>query len=208
MTVKGLERARITVGQTELCLHYLAALNHRQWALWEEFVIPLLEGESQLTADEIFAQTYPDVAALLSRNAQTAVDIVKGVVGSFAYRENLGPVCDRKAAQYRSWINYAVTKSTADLERWKLQCRTPFLDLTAKQQRSDYVEAAADLQAIAAVGGLVLPETLPPVQPHGRYKAAWLRFIHMFAHGRYATSEVPWSKTCQGCNQTWGSMTP
>jgi len=196
------------------CLHVLAAANHRHWMLWESLVIPKLKLDDSAAIDTLLVdlEAEPEdmksvLRDLLVRNAKTVVDLVEQEIRVFAYQPPMQPLLDRKRQQLISWIEYACNGSREDIKRWKQQCRTPFLGLSPKQQRSDYDEAARDFLVVAKEGGLVIPDPLPQVEPLDGRAAKRRLWRHSWGmHGGYAVSESPWSRVCQACHAKQGYL--
>jgi hypothetical protein len=204
-----LDRAMVSPDQIAQLSHPLAAANHRHWILWERWVLPHFDQLTPATVPEfIRVARETGLDGMLRQNAQSVVDLVGLVVGSFAYPPLLDRVVERKLQQFTGWLAYAAGKTADDRTRWLLQCRTPFLDLPPQMQLSDYREAASDLEVIADAGGLVLsqPVTMKPLSP--REARATRRLHALGIHGRYRDSEEPWSNVCLGCHRSWAVERP
>ena len=205
MNVHILPKARVTPEQILQVSHILAAANHRQWVRWEGWVLR----DPTLLAQGVSAIRKAGGSKLnddLANSAMAVIDIVHRVVGGFAYAPDKRIVVQRKQGQFASWVKYAAGQSESKLERWLLQCRTPFLDLPPDMQASDYTEAARDLTVVARAGGLVLGNPMPQMSPQTGRQLRRLRLRHaMGAHGQYVDSEQPWSNICVGCHRSWGA---
>ena len=206
MNTAGLSGAVISASQIRALSHPLAAASHYQWIEWEHFVLREPQALTLDGADNIVARALADdLGKVLEANARSVIAIVHRKIGAFAYTPRLELVVDRKLRQFTGWVNYAVTKTAADRERWLLQCRTPFLALAPEMQKSDYVEAEADLNVIAEAGGLVLAEDRPQFGPQTLRRLRRLRHRHSLGtHGVYRDYEQPWAGTCVGCHASWG----
>jgi hypothetical protein len=202
-----LDSARISADQATECMHLLAAANHRHWIQWEGHILPLMEDSDKAGLDALLHGNLPtELTAKLVRHAQSVADLIEQVVFTFAWPVPPEPLVQRKREQLQSWLNYASSRPAEDYERWKLQCRLPFLSLSPSAQNSDYAEALRDLQVIASASGLVLPEPFPDVKPLiGKPADKRLRRHKRGWHGHYTISEVPWSRTCQACHAEIGS---
>jgi hypothetical protein len=201
----SLSKAIISSEQILEMSHPLAAANHRQWAAWEQWV---LRDAAKLTpgaASDIVRQAHANgLTDMLAQNARMVIDIVEVFVRGFAYTPDVSKVVERKLNQFDGWVEYAVTKTAEDRTRWLLQCRTPFLSLSPDTQASDYVEAEKDVKVIAEAGGLVLADPFPTLAPQTPGKLNRLRQAHKLdMHGKYVSSEQPWSKICVGCHRDW-----
>lgn len=162
----SLEAARIDIVSTTNCLHALAAANHRQWIRWEGCIIPLIEKNDSRSLASIADGNFPSgLAKQLVEDARIIISLVGQIVRDFAWTTLSDLVIKRKQEQLISWVGYARSCDPDTYVRWKLQCRTPFICLTPKQQYSDYAEAVRDLKTIAIAGGLVLVDPLPEVKP-------------------------------------------
>lgn len=184
------------------CLHALAAMNHRQWTLWEAVVLPTLDEyrEQPDQARSLLLES-PKLEEMLSGNAQVAINLVGSAIGMYMYQPKLETVINRKREQLHRWIEYAVANFLYREERWQRQTRTPFLELPREEQASDYNQAVRDLLVIARAGGRNLPNPLPEVDPYGDKRLKWVRMSHRLGrHGLFLVSERSWSYTCQGCH--------
>jgi len=164
----SLDNARISDATIAACLHVLAAAAHRQWLRWEGYIIPALQRGDGARLDALeagdIANIPPGLAAQIDVNAKNVTSLVRGVIvysaphlrSDFAWAVPDDALLQRKLEQLASWVRYARSCEPGAFERWMLQCRTPFIYLTPKQQRSDYDEAVRDLRVLADVGGLVL----------------------------------------------------
>jgi hypothetical protein len=208
MNVQALGDAIVSPAQIAGIGHPLAAANHRQWIRWEYYVLrepDLLVPDG--AAAIIAAATGDGLEDVLILNAQSAIAIVRRQVGAFAYAPRLELIIDRKRQQFTNWVNYAVTKTAGDRTRWLLQCRTPFLALTPQMQKSDYVEAEADLSIIAEACGLVLARDRPALVPQTPRHLRRLRGRHALGfHGAYRDYEQPWTGSCLGCHASWSMI--
>lgn len=205
MNVPVLSAAVVSSAQITRMSHPLAAANHRQWILWERWV---LRDPSMLAAGDASAiienSSTQEFESMLARNASTVLSIVKGIVGGFAYEPDVQQVVERKRSQFNGWVEYAVTQTPDKRARWLLQCRTAFLALPPDMQKSDYVEAGQDLVTIAGAGGLVLADPVPELKPQTPRHLRRLRSRHAIGmHGLYVDSEANWSNICIGCHRSW-----
>src|SRR5688572_2569498 len=132
--------------QASNTLHVLAAMNHRQWVVWERQVLPLIGERPQTSAQDIVAMlTGGPLREVLRRQAAMTVGVVESMLGYMPLPIPPDVVFRRKVEQLTSWVAYAQQTHTKKLTRWLLLCRMPFLSLTPAQQLSDYNEARADL---------------------------------------------------------------
>lgn len=199
-----LDFARISPDDATCALHLLAAANHRQWATWQQPVVQAVESNDGQMLRALLACDLPsDITDRLIIDAQTTIMLVRRTVGVFAYEPHLGPVLDRKLAQFMRWVEYATSNANpSDLERWKLQARTPFLKLSGSMQESDYRQAITDLTLVANDGGLVLPEQLA-VMPRSSSKQRALMGLHRSGlHGKNVVQDVPGILVCVACHKT------
>lgn len=202
----GYEHAVVPSSAVERCLHVLAAANHYQWTRWESFVIPALERGDIAAIERLMALAPEPLQARLREDAEIVTQVVEKQLGDFAYRFGQAEVLARKADQFRGWVTYARSASPESLRRWKLQCRTPFIRLTPAQQASDYVEARRDLEIIARLGGLVLPDALPQTGPMD--ESALRKAIRRHRNGLHAPfvcGAPTWSFTCLACERSWSA---
>jgi hypothetical protein len=205
---KSLKGAIVTPGEVERAYHLLAAINHRHWVRWENWVLHTPGLHVSARADDVWARI-DDVTfkLMMLGNAADVVGAVRSVVGEFALNPDTDAVVARKRAQFRSWVQYAITKSDTDIQKWLLKCRMPFFRLTPEDQLSDYTEAREDFRVVATAGGLVLPDELPDVKPYSAWRQKYLRSRHALGlHGAYRVSEQSWSLTCAGCHRSWSGF--
>ncbi len=197
-----LDTARVSYWQALECQHVLAAANHYQWIRWEQYVIPPLEASDFDSLDRLEAGALSDdLTKRLLLDAEIVIELVRQIVGPFAWPAPVEPLFTRKKDQLIGWIRYARTCDDSAIKRWKLQCRMPFLLLTPQQQASDYAEATTDLFSIEDAGGLVLPDKTPLAQPLSKTRARLRQFRHSAgSHGNYTVSEIPWSRICIACH--------
>jgi hypothetical protein len=203
-----LEQARLTDGQVADCLHLLAAMAHRQWAQWQSYLGPLLERSGYDALNALCEDTLPvELERLLTSQASAPVKLVGRVVRAYAYEPSYAELLNNKRGLFRRWARHVAntepTDAPANLERWKLQCRTPFLWLSRRQQESDYLQGVHDLVAVAKVGGLVLPDPLPAVEPKTDKELGRQQAWHAFGfHGLYVLSEPEFTRACQACHKS------
>lgn len=208
MEASLLNNARVTDGQVADCLHLLAAMAHRQWTQWQNYLGPLLERSDYSALNALLEKPLPtDLERLLASHASAPVKLVGRVVGAYAYEPSYSELLDGKRGWFRRWAGHVAKTKPADapekLERWKLQCRTPFLWLTPKQQESDYRQGVRDLTAVAKAGGLVLPDPLPAVEPRTSKALGRQQAWHAFGfHGLYVLSEPEFTRACQACHKS------
>lgn len=205
-----LDRARVSTTIVANTMHLLAAAEHRQWIDWQVGVLPDLEqlrGMPLVTARERVAVA---LEAHLTSNAREVAGIVLRSIG-FAYQPNIIDVMqDRKRRQLGGWVEYVLGTPPGEREeRWKLQCRTPFLYLPPSMQMSDYHEAATDLVVAADRFGLVLSCEPSVIKPMTMRQQRLARMWHRLgAHGGYRHSPRPYLLTCNGCGHSWGVCPP
>lgn len=202
---------KITTAAAKGCLHMLAGLNHYQWNAWQPHSLPQLQIGDTVAIAELLAGNFPaDLDGQLVKDADDLVEL--------AFWELFGPgnkppthpaIIERKRKQFLGWMQYAAKDKTLEhYARWERLSQTPFLELTPKEQKSDYVEAVADLEAIATAYGLVLPQPLPQVEPLTGWAARWRRFHHRRRrHGRCSIN-IGWNRHCTACHGHMVTQTP
>jgi hypothetical protein len=206
---KPLDGARVSHEVASWLSRPLAAANHRQWAEWEQWVLRRPELLTPENVSQIIADARASgLDASLERCARLTVSIVEGGIRGFAFKPEIAGVVARKLEQFTEWVKHAASNAGEEenLERWLLQCRTPFLRLPSRMQVSDYAEAKRDLEVIARLGGLVLPAQFEVV-PQSDFQLRRTRRRHRLgSHGIYPVSEQPWSMVCTGCHNSWSSV--
>lgn len=208
-----LDAARVSDSQVRECLHVLAAANHYQWVKWQRYIIPSLTNSDTSARDRLAAGELPaELMERLKFDAKTVVNLISHIIGNYAWPTPYELLYEHKVEQVKIWIGYALGKSESDHERWKLQCRTPFLMLSPEQRDSDYLRAFLDLIEIAHAGGLILPETMPvvPRATTARIKLDQFRHFQLGWHGNYCIKEQDqeWATTCIACHRENSGYAP
>jgi hypothetical protein len=202
----SLEQARVTPAQAETAIHYLAAVNHHEWAQWAEIAMPIIERKPDASVpDVLFAMKLGGLADVMKNSASLVTTLTERAVGGFAYRSpDTQPIIAHKNTQLTSWLKSATTNFEAKRTQRLLQLRLPFLDLSPEDQALDYKQAAKDFEIIAAEGGLVLPEPMPQVGPRSARHNSMIRSRHILGiHGGYLVEEAGvFRRACIACNAT------
>jgi hypothetical protein len=196
---------RVSPATVQRLSHPLAALNHQDWTYWERWVLRDPQLLATASVDDIIQAALADgLENVIQSNAGIITRVVERTIG-LAFPVQASLIVQRKLEQFRSWVAYAIEQPPDMRTRWLLQCRTPFLLLPPKMQRSDYAEAMTDFIAVAEAGGLVLPDPMPSLEPLSLSDLRWELIRHRFGlHDLYVTSEAPWSNVCAGCRRSWG----